>query len=231
MNDFTAPPSDATCTPEVEALIKDLEHQMPDLQMRHGNVFALANAWAERYDAIIAATPREMQASVEARLSRIGIRWGMMPGARVTTEFRALDNLIPHSERLGMLSRRMASQPMASERASSQHAPSQLAPSQHAPLPGAAPHDATTTTALASPALPPCKPAVTTSSQQTVLSNAELTCLLDCARGTPVVDRVAAQALVAKGMLEDADGNHVLTPAGHHALHVGQPGSVPGIDT
>ena len=62
MNDFTAPPSDATSTPEVEALIKDLEHQMPDLQMRHGNVFALSNAWAERYDAIIAATPREMQA-------------------------------------------------------------------------------------------------------------------------------------------------------------------------
>ena len=221
MNDFTAPPSDATCTPQVEALIKELEHQMPDLQMRHGNVFALANAWAERYDAIIAATPREMQASVEARLSRIGIRWGMMPGARVTTEFRALDNLIPHSERLGMLSRRIASQRMASERA----------PSQHAPLPGAAPHDATTTTALASPALPPCKPAVTTSSQQTVLSNAELTCLLECARGAPVVDRATAQALVAKGMLEDADGNHVLTPAGHHALHVGQPGSVPGIDT
>ena len=221
MNDFTAPPSDATCTPQVEALIKELEHQMPDLQMRHGNVFALANAWAERYDAIIAATPREMQASVEARLSRIGIRWGMMPGARVTTEFRALDNLIPHSERLGMLSRRIASQRMASERA----------PSQRAPLPSTAPHDATTTTALASPALPPCKPAVTTSSQQTVLSNAELTCLLDCARGTPVVDRVTAQALVAKGMIEDADGNHVLTPAGHHALHVGQPGAVPGIDT
>jgi len=221
MNDFTAPPSASTCTPQVEALIKELEHQMPDLQMRHGNVFALANAWAERYDAIIAATPREMQASVEARLSRIGIRWGMMPGARVTTEFRALDNLIPHSERLGMLSRRIASQRMASERAQS----------QHAPLPGAAPHEATTTTALASPALPPCKPDVTTSSQQTVLSNAELTCLLDCARGTPVVDRVTAQALVAKGMIEDADGNHVLTPAGHHALHVGQPGAVPGIDT
>jgi hypothetical protein len=72
---------------------------------------------------------------------------------------------------------------------------------------------------------------VTTTSQQTVLSNAELTCLLDCARGTPVVDHVTAQALVAKGMLEDADGNHVLTPAGHHALHVDQPGAVPGIDT
>ena len=72
---------------------------------------------------------------------------------------------------------------------------------------------------------------MTTTSQQTVLSNAELTCLLDCARGTPVVDRVTAEALVAKGMLEDADGNHVLTPAGHHALHVDQPGAVPGIDT
>ena len=226
MNDFTAPPSDATCMPQVEALIKELEQQMPDLQMRHGNVFALANAWAERYDAIIAATPRDMQASVEARLSRIGIRWGMMPGARVTTEFRALDNLIPHSERLGMLSERMASGRMASE-----HMPSEQAPSRHAGLPDTAPHDATTTTALASPALQPCKPTVTTTSQQSVLSNAELTCLLDCARGTPVVDRVTAQALVAKGMLEDADGNHVLTPAGHHALHVDQPGAVPGIDT
>lgn len=221
MNDFALPPGDATCTQQVEALIKELEQQMPDLQMRHGNVFALANAWAERYDAIIAATPREMQASVEARLSRIGIRWGMMPGARVTTEFRALDNLIPQSERLGMLSERMASGRIASKQA----------PSQHARLPDTAPHDATTATALASPALPPCKPAVTTTSQQTVLSNAELTCLLDCARGTPVVDRVSAQALVAKGMLEDADGNHVLTPAGHHALHVDQPGAVPGIDT
>jgi hypothetical protein len=212
MNDFAVPPGDASCTPaQVEALIKALEHQMPDLQLRHGSVFALANAWAERYDAIIAATPRDLQASVEARLSRIGIRWGMMPGARVTTEFRALDNLIPHAERLGMLSGR--------------------APSPHARLPDTAPHDATTTAALASTALPPGKPAVTTTSQQTVLSNAELTCLLDCARGTPVVDHVIAQALVAKGMLEDADGNHVLTPAGHHALHVDQPGAVPGIDT
>jgi hypothetical protein len=216
MNDFALPPGDATCMPQVEALIKELEQQMPDLQMRHGNVFALANAWAERYDAIIAATPRDMQASVEARLSRIGIRWGMMPGARVTTEFRALDNLIPHAERLGMLSGRT---------------PSERAPSPDARLPDTAPHDATTTTALASPASQPCKPAVTTTSQQTVLSNAELTCLLDCARGTPVVDHVIAQALVAKGMLEDADGNHVLTPAGHHALHVDQPGAVPGIDT
>ena len=96
---------------------------------------------------------------------------------------------------------------------------------------GPAPHDATTTTALALPALQASNPAVTTTSQQTVLSNAELTCLLDCARGTPVVDHGTAQALVAKGMLEDADGNHVLTPAGHHALHVDQPGALSGIDT
>ena len=120
MNDFAVPPSDPTSTPQVEALISELEQQMPDLQLRHGSVFALANAWAERYDAIIAATPRDMQASVEARLSRIGIRWGMMPGARVTSEFRALDKRMPQSARLRMLSERMPSERMPSE-----HAPSQ----------------------------------------------------------------------------------------------------------
>jgi hypothetical protein len=77
-------------SPAFELLIRQLEQQMPDLQMRHGNVFALANAWAERHDAILAATPGSERAGVEARLKRIGIRWGMMPGARITTEFRAL---------------------------------------------------------------------------------------------------------------------------------------------
>jgi len=72
---------------------------------------------------------------------------------------------------------------------------------------------------------------VTTTSQQTVLSTAELLCLEECERGTAVVDHAIAQALVSKGMLEDADGHPVLTPAGHHALHVDQPGAVPGIDT
>ena len=209
MSDGTATP--AASNAHVDALIRELEQQMPDLQLRHGNVFALANAWAERYDAIIAATPRDMRGSVEARLSRIGIRWGMMPGARVTTEFRALDKLIPQSERLRMLSDGMPSQGTL-------------------PL-SVAPHDATTTPALASPALHARSPGVTTTSQQTVLSTAELTCLLECASGTAVVDHAIAQALVAKGMLEDADGHHVLTPAGHHALHVDQPGAVPGIDT
>jgi hypothetical protein len=189
-------------TAQVEALISELEQQMPDLQLRHGDVFALANAWAERYAANIAATSRDMLAAGAARLSRIGIRWGVMPGARVTREFRALGNLAPRSERLQVSS------------------------------PGGAPHDPATNAAVTSGLQSPTRsPAVTTSSQQSVLSAGELACLLDCARGTPVIDHVAAQALVAKGMLEDADGKHVLTPAGHHALHVDQPGMVPGIDS
>jgi hypothetical protein len=85
-----APQGEAGASASFDALIAQLEQQMPDLQIRHGNVFALANAWAERYDAILAVTPRGERAGVEARLQRIGIRWGMMPGARVTTEFRAL---------------------------------------------------------------------------------------------------------------------------------------------
>jgi hypothetical protein len=47
----------------------------------------------------------------------------------------------------------------------------------------------------------------------------------------PAVDPTTAGTLVAKGMLQDADGRHALTPAGYHALHVDQPGGVPGIDT
>jgi hypothetical protein len=90
----------STSTDEVEALIKQLERQMPDLQMRHGSIFALANAWAERYDAILAATPREDRGSIQARLARIGIRWGMVPGARVTTEFRAMNAIDAASARL-----------------------------------------------------------------------------------------------------------------------------------
>lgn len=87
-------------TDEVEALIAQLERQMPDLQMRHTNIFALANAWAERHDAIMAATPPDAHADIQARLARIGIRWGMVPGARVTTEFRALTALDANSARM-----------------------------------------------------------------------------------------------------------------------------------
>jgi hypothetical protein len=85
-----ASPGEAAAPAPFDALIAQLEQQMPDLQMRHGDVFALANAWAERHDAILAVTPQGERAGVEARLRRIGIRWGMVPGARVTTEFRAL---------------------------------------------------------------------------------------------------------------------------------------------
>jgi hypothetical protein len=77
--------------PEVEARLLDLEQEMTTLCQRHTATFELANAWAERYDAIIALVPEEQRASVEARLSRIGIRWGMMPGSRVTVEFRVSD--------------------------------------------------------------------------------------------------------------------------------------------
>ena len=86
-------PNIRTSTDEVEALVAQLERQMPDLQMRHGNIFALANAWAERHDAILAAAPQAARGDIQARLARIGIRWGMVPGARVTTEFRALGAL------------------------------------------------------------------------------------------------------------------------------------------
>jgi hypothetical protein len=111
MNDSTA---------QVEMLIQELEQQMSDLQLRHSDMFALANAWAERYDAIVAVTPQALQADVEARLSRIGIRWGMMPGARVTSEFRALDQQIPQSERVRMLSKSAQSTDAQSAGASTQ---------------------------------------------------------------------------------------------------------------
>ena len=39
------------------AALDALELEMPALQARAGNLFALANAWTERHDAILAATP------------------------------------------------------------------------------------------------------------------------------------------------------------------------------
>lgn len=75
----------------VEAWLRELEEEMPHLYLRHGSVFALANAWAERYDAILALVSDEQRAEVEARLARIGIRWGVMPGSRITMEFRVDD--------------------------------------------------------------------------------------------------------------------------------------------
>ena len=71
---------------------------------------------------------------------------------------------------------------------------------------------------------------MTTSTQQTVLSVDELSCLRAIATGDGEVPDALVQALVAKGMLVSAAGPGALTPAGHHALHVGEPGMVPGID-
>lgn len=84
-----------TIDTRIEAELAALEAAMPQLQSRARNVFDLASAWAERHDAIVAGTPAESMAEVEARLRRIGIRWGMMPGARMTTQFPALPHPLP----------------------------------------------------------------------------------------------------------------------------------------
>ena len=74
----------------VDAAIAQLELDMHDLQNRHRDLFSFANAWAERYDAIIAATPRAQLDPVERRLNRIGVRWGVATGPRVTVQFPVL---------------------------------------------------------------------------------------------------------------------------------------------
>lgn len=87
----------------VDARLEDelaaLESDMPMMQSRAGNVFVLAGAWAERHDAIIAATPAESLEEVERRLRRIGIRWGMMHGPRMTAQFPALPPADPKKTR------------------------------------------------------------------------------------------------------------------------------------
>lgn len=77
----------------LEAALSELESAMPGLQLRASTVFVLASAWAERHDAIVSATPPGSLGQVEARLRRIGIRWGMMPGAHMTAQFPALPPL------------------------------------------------------------------------------------------------------------------------------------------
>jgi hypothetical protein len=75
---------------ELDAAIATLEREMPDLQNRHRDLFSYANAWAERHDAILRAAPPALRESVVRRLDRIGIRWGVMHGVRVTQQFPAL---------------------------------------------------------------------------------------------------------------------------------------------
>ena len=75
---------------EIDIAIGILEAEMERLQQRHLDMFSFAHAWAERYDAIIAQVPDAMRESVEKRLHRVGVRWGMASGIRMTGQFPAL---------------------------------------------------------------------------------------------------------------------------------------------
>jgi len=73
---------------------------------------------------------------------------------------------------------------------------------------------------------------MTTSTQQTVLTEEELRCLLAVANGSvQSSDAATIESLAAKGMIDGTQATAVLTPAGQHAIHVGDPGRLPGIDT
>jgi hypothetical protein len=74
----------------IDARIAELEQELPHLRARHPDMFGLACVWAERHDALLADTPAELRTDVQARLRRIGIRWGLVPGARLTRQFPAL---------------------------------------------------------------------------------------------------------------------------------------------
>ncbi len=75
---------------EVDAAILALEQSMPDLQHRCRDLFSYASAWAEAHDGIISRTPPHLRAGVERRLHRIGVRWGVAKGVRLTGQFPAV---------------------------------------------------------------------------------------------------------------------------------------------
>lgn len=75
---------------ELDRAIATLEEEMPDLQNRYRDLFSYANAWAERHDRIMSLTPEPLRDSVTQRLRRVGIRWGVADGVRVTQQFPAL---------------------------------------------------------------------------------------------------------------------------------------------
>lgn len=73
---------------------------------------------------------------------------------------------------------------------------------------------------------------MTTSAQQSVLTEEEIRCLLAIANDDlQFSDQPTLETLAAKGMIDSARSTAVLTPAGQHAIHVSEPGQVPGIDT
>lgn len=88
-----------TVDAQLESELAALESEMPRLQARAGNVFELASAWAERHDAIMAAAPAQSREVVGARLRRIGIRWGVTDGVRLTAQFPALPPADPATDR------------------------------------------------------------------------------------------------------------------------------------
>ena len=74
----------------LELAISELEAGMADLQLKHRDLFAYANAWAERHDAVMRQAPPHLQVQTEARLRRIAIRWGLAEGVRTTAQFPAV---------------------------------------------------------------------------------------------------------------------------------------------
>lgn len=76
--------------PQLEQAISELEEEMGDLQLKHRDLFAYANAWAERHDAIMGLAPPHLHDETKARLRRIAIRWGLAEGARMTAQFPAV---------------------------------------------------------------------------------------------------------------------------------------------
>lgn len=83
-----APTHDADT--ELEQAIAGLEDGMADLQLKHRDLFAYANAWAERHDAVMRLAPPELHEATGARLRRIAIRWGLADGVRMTLQFPPL---------------------------------------------------------------------------------------------------------------------------------------------
>ena len=77
----------------IDARVAELEQELPHLQGRHVGTFAFANAWAERHDALLSQAAPALRPELARRLLRIGIRWGVAPGARMTTQFPALPAL------------------------------------------------------------------------------------------------------------------------------------------
>ncbi|MGY0612838.1 MULTISPECIES: hypothetical protein [unclassified Luteimonas] len=75
---------------DLEQAIVGLEDEMADLQLRHRDLFAYANAWAERHDAVMQLAPPHLHDQTSARLRRIAIRWGLADGVRMTAQFPAL---------------------------------------------------------------------------------------------------------------------------------------------